>query len=142
MPTPCGPAQGNAVEGDEGGLGGVITPWVILGGGSLSPGSISATLLADLIQHKVAVSALRPEAMLSTLRLSGEWEVPVTRNAKITPVNEGGGGRGSGGPPLRDHLWQGPPCPVTLRLIHPPPKMTQGGNDPPYPPLHHLQQHP
>ena len=24
--------------------------------------------------------------------LSGEWEVPVTRNAKITPVNEGGGG--------------------------------------------------
>src|ERR1700731_5180626 len=26
--------------------------------------------------------------------LSGEWEVPVTRNAKITPVNEGGGGRG------------------------------------------------
>jgi hypothetical protein len=28
--------------------------------------------------------------------LSGEWEVPVTRNAKITPVNEGGGG-----PPLR-----------------------------------------
>jgi galactose mutarotase-like enzyme len=29
--------------------------------------------------------------MLSTLRWSGEWEVPVTRNAKITPVNEGGG---------------------------------------------------
>src|ERR1700730_14191658 len=56
----------------------------------------------------------------------GEWEVPVTRNAKITPVNEGGGGAGAGGPPLRDHLWQGPPLPVTLRLIHPPPKMTQG----------------
>ena len=33
--------------------------------------------------------------------LSGEWEVPVTRNAKIT----GGGGA----PPLRDHLWQGSP---------------------------------
>src|ERR1700720_274259 len=31
----------------------------------------------------------------------------------------GGGGRGA-------HLWQGPPLPVTLRLIHPPPKMTQG----------------
>ena len=31
--------------------------------------------------------------------LSGEWEVPVTRNAKITPVNEGGGGRGRGGLP-------------------------------------------
>jgi hypothetical protein len=26
--------------------------------------------------------------------LSGEWEVPVTRNAKITPVNEGVGGGG------------------------------------------------
>src|ERR1700730_7088785 len=45
----------------------------------------------------------------------------------------GGGGRGWG-PPLRDHLWRGPPLPVTLRLIHPPPKMTQGGNDPPNPP--------
>ena len=32
----------DAVEGDEGGVRGVITPWVILGGGSLSPGSISA----------------------------------------------------------------------------------------------------
>ena len=53
--------------------------------------------------------------------LSGEWEVPVTRNAKITPVNEGGVGGGVGGPPLRDHLWRGPPLPVTLRLIHPPP---------------------
>ena len=35
-------------------------------------------------------------------------------------------GGGVGRPPLRDHLWQGPPLPVTLRLIHPPPKMTQG----------------
>src|ERR1700730_14990302 len=31
-----------------------------------------------------------------------------------------GVGGGVGGPPLRDHLWQGPPLPVTLRLIHPP----------------------
>ena len=45
-----------------------------------------------------------------------------------------GVGGGVGGHPLRDHLWQGPPLPVTLRLIHPPPKMTQGGNDPPNPP--------
>jgi hypothetical protein len=60
---------------------------------------------------------------------SGEWEVPVTRNAKITPVNEGVGA-GSGGLPSGITLWQGPPLPVTLRLIHPPPKMTQG-NDPP-----------
>src|ERR1700682_5744821 len=45
-----------------------------------------------------------------------------------------GVGGGVGGPPLRDHLWQGPPLPVTLRLIHPPPKMTQRGNDPPNPP--------
>ena len=39
------PRSKDAVEGDEGGLGGVrgvITLWVILGGGSLSPGSISA----------------------------------------------------------------------------------------------------
>src|SRR6202035_1856084 len=48
---------------------------------------------------------------------------------------------GIGGPPLRDHLWQGPPLPVTLRLIHPPPKMTQGVMTP-LTPLHHLQQHP
>ena len=67
--------------------------------------------------------SIRSDALYPAL--SGEWEVPVTRNAKITPVNEGVGG-GVGGPPLRDHLWQGPPLPVTLRLIHPPPKMTQG----------------
>src|ERR1700732_4718364 len=52
-----------------------------------------------------------------------------------------GVGRVVGGPPLRDHLWQGPPLPVTLRLIHPPPKMTQGVMTP-LTPLHHLQQHP
>src|SRR5580693_2793436 len=70
--------------------------------------------------------SIRSDALYPAL--SGEWEVPVTRNAKITP----------GGPPLRDHLWQGPPLPVTLRLIHPPqPKMTQGGNDP-LTPLHRL----
>ena len=61
--------------------------------------------------------SIRSDALYPAL--SGEWEVPVIRNAKITPVNEGGGGR-VGGPPLRDHLWQGPPLPVTLRLIHPP----------------------
>ena len=33
-----------------------------------------------------------------------------------------GVGGGVGGPPLRDHLWQGPPLPVTLGLIHPPPQ--------------------
>jgi hypothetical protein len=31
---------------------------------------------------------------------------------------------GNGDLPLA--IWQGPPLPVTLRLIHPPPKMTQG----------------
>jgi penicillin-binding protein 1A len=61
--------------------------------------------------------SIRSDALYPAL--SCEWEVPVTRNAKITPVNEGVGG-GVGGPPLRDHLWQGPPLPVTLRLIHPP----------------------
>src|ERR1700681_3299416 len=75
--------------------------------------------------------SIRSDALYPAL--SGEWEVPVTRNAKITLVNEGGRG-GVGGPPLRDHLWQGPPLPVTLRLIHPPPKMTQGVMTPPTPP--------
>src|SRR6202163_4579067 len=51
--------------------------------------------------------SIRSDALYPAL--SGEWEVPVTRNAKITPVNEGVGG-GVGGPPLRDHLWQGPPA--------------------------------
>src|SRR3984893_17758397 len=75
--------------------------------------------------------SIRSDALYPAL--SGEWEVPVPRNAKITPVNEGVGG-GVGGPPLRDHLWQGPPLPVTLRLIHPPPKVTPGERPPPTPP--------
>jgi hypothetical protein len=79
-------------------------------------------------------TAKRSDALYPAL--SGEWEVPVTRNAKITPVNEGMGA-GVGGPPLRDHLWRGPPLPVTLRLTHPP-KMTQGVMTP-LTPLHHLQ---
>src|SRR3981081_904011 len=53
--------------------------------------------------------SMRSDALYPAL--SGEWEVPVTRNAKITPVNEGVGG-GVGGPPLRGPLWQGPPLPV------------------------------
>jgi hypothetical protein len=32
----------------------------------------------------------------------------------------------TGGLPSGITFWQGPPLPVTLRLIHPPPKMTQG----------------
>src|ERR1700738_2584680 len=76
-----------------------------------------------------------------------EWRVggvPVTCNAKITPVNEGVGERG-GGPPLRDHLWQGPPVTRNAEIDpgdnDPPPKMTQGVMTP-LTPLHHLQQHP
>jgi hypothetical protein len=53
--------------------------------------------------------------------LSGEWEVPITRNAKITPVNEGAG---SGGPPLRDHPLAG--SPVTRNA-----EIDPGDNDPP-----------
>ena len=49
-----------------------------------------------------------------------------------------GVGGGVGGPPLRDHLWQGPPLPVTLRLIHPPPKMTQGVMTPPSSPFNSI----
>jgi hypothetical protein len=59
-------------------------------------------------------------------KMCGEWEVPVTRNAKITPVNEGGGGAGSGSLPSGITFGRVPRYPVTLRLIHPPPKMTQG----------------
>jgi hypothetical protein len=51
--------------------------------------------------------------------LSGEWEVPVTRNAKITPVNEGGGGRGRGASPPGSPLAGSP---VTRNAeIDPPP---------------------
>src|SRR5207344_1998453 len=49
-----------------------------------------------------------------------------------------GVGGGVGGPPLRDHLWQGPPLPVTLRFIHPPPKMTQGVTNPPSSPFNSI----
>jgi hypothetical protein len=38
--------------------------------------------------------SIRSDALYPALR--GEWEVPVTRNAKITPVNGGVGGRGRG----------------------------------------------
>jgi hypothetical protein len=50
--------------------------------------------------------SMRSDALYPAL--SGEWEVPVTRNAKITPVNEGVGGR-VGGPPLRDPPLAGVP---------------------------------
>src|SRR6478672_7110881 len=49
-----------------------------------------------------------------------------------------GWGSGVGGPPLRDHLWQGPPVTRNAEIDpgdnDPPPKMTQGSNDPPNPP--------
>ena len=48
---------------------------------------------------------------------SGEWEVPVTRNAKITPVNEGGWGASPPGSPLVG-------SPVTRNTeIDPPPSL-------------------
>jgi hypothetical protein len=62
--------------------------------------------------------SIRSDALYPAL--SGEWEVPVTRNAKITPVNEGGWGAGSGGLPSGITFGRVPPLPVTLRLIHPP----------------------
>ena len=53
--------------------------------------------------------------------LSGEWEVPVIRNAKITPVNEGGGGRGRGASPPGSPLAGSP---VTRNAeIDPPPRL-------------------
>ena len=89
----------------------------------IETGETSGGIRRNLFGGSRRKIAKRSDALYPAL--SGEWKVPVTRNAKITPVNEGVGG-GGGGPPLRDHLWQGPPLPVTLRLIHPPPKMTQG----------------
>src|SRR6202047_3519769 len=78
----------------KGGLGGVITPWVILGGGSLSPGSISALrvtwdaaswLLAEKRHSEMQHSPLPP----TTCSWIAEWMdrrvvrelFPVTRNA-------------------------------------------------------------
>ena len=68
--------------------------------------------------------------MLSHPALSGEWEVLVTRNEKIIPVNEGGGGRGSRGLPSGITL-AGSPVTRNAEIDPPPPKITQGGNDPP-----------
>jgi hypothetical protein len=49
-----------------------------------------------LVIAQLGKRAIRSDALYPAL--SGEWEVPVTSNAKITPVNEGVGG-GSGGLP-------------------------------------------
>src|SRR5580704_4342021 len=40
----------------------------------------------------------------------------LTIKNRISSVIIGGWGLGRWGAPLRDHLWQGPPLPVTLRL--------------------------
>src|SRR4249919_2049202 len=62
--------------------------------------------------------SIRSDALYPAL--SGEWEVPVTRNAKITPVNEGGGGRGRGASPPGSPLAGSP---VTRNAeIDPPPR--------------------
>ena len=79
--------------------------------------------------------SIRSDALYPAL--SGEWEVPVTRNAKITPVNEGGGVRGRGASPPGSPLVGSP---VTRNAEidpgdnDPPPKMTQGVMTPPNPP--------
>src|ERR1700737_1441040 len=82
--------------------------------------------------------SIRSDALYPAL--SGEWEVPVTRNAKITPVNEGVGGRGRGASPPGSPL-AGSPVTRNAEIDpgdnDPPPKMTQGGNDP-LTPLHRL----
>ena len=41
--------------------------------------------------------SIRSDALYPAL--SGEWEVPVTRKAKITPVNEGVGAGSGASPP-------------------------------------------
>jgi cystathionine gamma-synthase len=59
------------------------------------PGHAIAKFLA--IYPEATAKGDRSEAMLSTLRCVAR-EVPVTRNAKITPVNEGGAGSGASPP--------------------------------------------
>ena len=68
--------------------------------------------------------SIRSDALYPAL--SGEWEVPVTRNAKITPVNEGGGGRGRGASPPGSPLAGSPVTRNAEIDPAPPPKMTQG----------------
>ena len=68
--------------------------------------------------QKMAIFARGGQDALYPAR-SGEWEVPFTRNAKITPVNEGGGGRGRGASPPGSPLVGSP---VTRNAeIDPPP---------------------
>ncbi len=66
--------------------------------------------------------SIRSDALYPAL--SGEWEVPVIRNAKITPVDEGGGGRGRGASPPGSPLAGSP---VTRNAeIDPPPRLIGG----------------
>ena len=62
----------------------------------------------------------------------------LTIKNRISSVIIGGGGWGGGAPPLRDHLWQGPPVTRNAEIDpgdnDPPPKMTQGVMTPPNPP--------
>ena len=51
----------------------------------------------------------------------------LTIKNRISSVIIGGGGWGRGAPPSGITFGRVPPLSVTLRLIHPPPKMTQGG---------------
>jgi hypothetical protein len=74
---------------------------------------LSITRLTRAFTANIDVTVIRIANKAVSAALSGEWEVPVTRNAKITPVNEGVGA-GSGGLPSGITLWQGPPLPVTL----------------------------
>jgi hypothetical protein len=53
------------LKGDEGGLGGVITPWVILGGGVIIP-SVNLTVTGNVGRSQLAAgrkTALRNAAL-------------------------------------------------------------------------------
>ena len=64
------------------------------------PESMRMSVYPSALACATAACGIRSPLLPACSRdaLSGEWEVPVTRNAEITPVNEGGGG-GVGGPP-------------------------------------------
>src|SRR6202035_4365273 len=67
--------------------------------------------------------SIRSDALYPALR--GEWEVPVTSNAKITTVNEGGGVRGRGASPPGSPL-AGSPVTRNAEIDPPPPRSDSG----------------
>jgi integrase len=97
--------------------------------------------------HDAHINDLRHTYASLLARITTTCEGHFRGHFCVVPVLEFEDGHlhpsGEVGRPLRDHLWQGPPVTRNAEIDpgdnDPPPKMTQGGNDP-LTPLHHLQQ--